>query len=259
MIMPQKSFGSAMELAVNALQQNPDLDYQTVKEMASASGMNLPPILYGRARQQLGLPSLRTPPPRPAPAPIAPPTRAPIPAGASMAEMGAGVAAAFAPADEPADEADEPIADEPAAAPYDPQIDMVAPKKSGSPSFDFALQVLRQNPNIAYRDLKTQMDEKGFNFPPIVFGRAKAVLGLVPVKPRGSKKAAAAAAKAAMPAAPLQLRQVESVAADSFAKKLDEVRNLDQVVGIVRELEAERRRLRLVLEQVIDILDSALS
>lgn len=256
--MPQKSFGSAMELAVNALQQNPDLDYQSVKEMATAAGLNLPPILYGRARQQLGLPSLRTPPPRPAPPPMTPPSRTPIAAGSSMAEMGAGVDVELEPAAAPLQEADEPLADEPAAAPYDPQIDMVAPKKSGSPSFDFALQVLRQNPNIAYRDLKAQMDERGFNFPPIVFGRAKAVLGLVPVKPRGSKKAAAAG-KPAVPSGPLQLKQVESVAADTFARKLDEVRNLDQLVGIVRELEAERRRLRVVLEQVIDILDSALS
>jgi hypothetical protein len=55
------------------------------------------------------------------------------------------------------------------------------------------------------------------------------------------------------------LRQVESVAADRFAKKLDEVRSVEQLVAIVKELDAERRRLRTVLEQIVTLIDDALA
>jgi hypothetical protein len=149
--------------------------------------------------------------------------------------------------------------------------------------FDFAVQELRKDPDISYRDLKARADVHGYKFPPILYGRAKALLGLVAVKPRTSKKAAAAAA-----AAPRQLRQVDAPVAlsgwpaaapagqvaaaavgvaattappqgpDQFARRLDEVRNIEQLVAVVKELDAERRRLRGVLEHVAATIAAAL-
>jgi len=48
------------------------------------------------------------------------------------------------------------------------------------------------------------------------------------------------------------------VAADRFSKKLEEVRNLEQLVAIVKDLDAERRRLRSVLERAVAMIDEAL-
>ena len=81
---------------------------------------------------------------------------------------------------------------------------------------------------------------------------ADAMLGLVPVKPRGSGKTRKAEA------GPLRLKQVDSVAADRFGRQLDEVRNLEQLVAVVKEFDAERRRLRAVLERIVTMIDEAL-
>jgi hypothetical protein len=88
----------------------------------------------------------------------------------------------------------------------------------------------------------------------------------VPVKPRGSGKAATATAAAASAAAsaparaalPRTLKQVESVAADRFQQQLDDVRNVEQLVAIVKQIDAERRRLRELLEDIAARIDEAL-
>jgi transposase len=221
MIMPAPDRISAESFAVQILRDEPNLDYATIRDRAQETGISVHPIHYGRARKQLGLPALRDTRPEPVAR-----SEEPVPP----------------PAARPARDA------EPAAA-------ATAPRKKGSPAFDFLLQELRREPTLLYAPLRDRCAERGFKIAPIMYGRAKAVLGLVPVKPRGSKRAAA---EAKASAAPMQLKQVESVAADKFSKKLDDVRNLEQLVAIVRDLDAERRRLRDVLERVITMLDEAL-
>lgn len=220
MNMPQSSWsGTAADFVRHVLRENPDLDYAAIKQQASDLGLAVPPIIYGRVRKEL-----------PAPAkPAAPPASA----GNGQGSM-------------PADA-------QPAGARQD------APKKaSKSPALDYAMQVLRERPDASYRELKEQCDSRGWKLPPILYGRAKALLGLVPVKPRTSKKEKAAAAAAAAPPSPLRLRQVESVAAAAFSQKLDDIRNLDQLVAAVREIDAERRRLRDLLEKIVDMIDETL-
>jgi len=237
---------SAEAFAVDLLREDPNLDYAVIRERARAAGVSMHPIHYGRARKQLGLPALTAarfaPPPtppaaEPRPAPLDLPTaRDPAPPAVGDGQQG-----------EPG----------PIQAPPAPGTELVAPRRRGSPAFDHLVQLLRNEPHALFADLRDRCAEKGFQIAPIMYGRAKAVLGLVPVKPRGSK-APAAVARPAAATAPLQLKQVESVAADRFARKLEEVRNLDQLVAIVKDLDGERRRLRAVLERVIDILDEAL-
>ena len=217
MIMPASERPSAEAFAVQILRDEPDLDYATLRDRARAAGISVHPIHYGRARKQLGLPALRDAQPEPA-------------------------ASNEAPAREP--EARAPREAAPAA-------EAAAPRKKGSAAFDFLLQELRREPTLLYAPLRDRCAERGFKIAPIMYGRAKAVLGLVPVKPRGSKRAKAAGS-------PMQLKQVESVAADKFSKKLDDVRNLEQLLTIVRDLDAERRRLRDVIERVVTLLDEAL-
>ena len=87
-----------------------------------------------------------------------------------------------------------------------------------------------------------------------MYGRAKALLGLVPVRPRGQGKNRKAAEKPAVK----PLKQVESVAADQFGKQLAEARSVDELVKVVKQLDGERRRLRALLEQIANSIDEAL-
>jgi hypothetical protein len=264
MTMPEQQRASAEDFAVTNLRNEPGLDFGTLRDRARAAGLSLQPIHYGRARKQLGLPPL-TPPRAVAPAPVA---TAPKPAdrpraswspedaddageGASMAASGVTARRQPSPADENGseDRKDEATRTPAPAA----EADLVQPRRKGSASFDFVLQEMRRNPDISYADVRDRGELQGFSIAPIVYGRAKAVLGLVPVRPRSGKRKAAAA-----PAAPRQLKQVESVAAGAFAKKMDEVRSLDQLVNVVKELDGERRRLRAVLDRIVAMIDEAL-
>lgn len=280
--------------AVEQLRGDPSLDYAAIRQRAREVDLVIQPIHYGRARKQLGLPALAARPA--APAAGAPETNAPqaaTPRGDAPAlsvprstwvpdpRFGVGVdplenlnsrasssgaskpvaaptTGSAAQDDDEADEADETETNEadtdaPAAG---SSPELVAPRRKGSPAFDYLLQLLRNEPNAIYADLRNRCAERGFNIAPIMYGRAKAVLGLVPVKPRGKK--AAAAGTTPHKAAPLQLMQVESVAADRFAKQLENTQSLEQLMTVVRDLDAERKRLRAVLERVIDLLDEAL-
>lgn len=214
MSSPQRVSGEAF--AIERLAASPDLDYAALRAAAAQAGVSLQPIHYGRARKQLGLPALHAVRP-------ASPTRVEVPP--------------------PADE--RPARQEPAPR--------AAGKKASVP-FEFLVQELKREPALEYSVLRDRAAAKGFKIAPIMYGRAKAVLGLVPVKPR-AKKSGGAAPK---PPAPRTLKQVESVEADRFAKQLDGVRSLEQLVAIVRDLDAERRRLRSLIERVVTMLDEAL-
>lgn len=251
MIMSAQQPSPAEAFAIERLRENPDLDYATLRHQAAEAGLTMQPILYGRARRHLGLPPLseRKPPQQVQqqnqPAAHEPPSLAESPEPEVEART-APVASARS--------AGSPKA----AAPN-------ATSRKGSPGFEFVVDRLRQEPAIVYADLKAEAAAHGFAIAPIMFGRAKALLGLVPVKARGDGKVARtkAAAKAAAvptnePAIPRQLKQVESVAADRFGKQLADARSLDQLVAVVRDLDAERRRLRTLLERVVDLIDEAL-
>ena len=69
----------------------------------------------------------------------------------------------------------------------------MASKKTQSP-MDFLVSALKRNPEAVYADLKAKADEKKLPVYPIMFGRAKALLGLVKSAKRGTGKAAKAAA-----------------------------------------------------------------
>lgn len=269
---PQRMSGEAF--AIERLREDPNLDYAALRREAAEAGVALQPIQYGRARKQLGLPPLRA----------AEPARSNatgLHASATHDDSGdeddgpadaRGAAAEphdVEPGDEPAHDVSAPQAGAGTRSARDddndtageaagdreaePRGDLVAPRRKGSAAFDFLVQELRREPGLAYAELRDRCTAKGWKVAPIMYGRAKAVLGLVPVKPRGTGKKGAAA-----PLPPRTLKQVESVAADRFSRQLEEVRNLDQLVAVVKELDAERRRLRDLLERVVAMIDEAL-
>jgi len=204
--------------------------------MAAEAGVSLQPIHYGRARRQLGLPALRDSRPEP---------RKP-----AEQETLSHDEPAVTPHDEPQEEAHDEVPDEPAP---EPSVRPTMQRKASIP-FEFLVNELRREPNLAYGVLRDRAAERGYKIAPIMYGRAKAVLGLVPVKPRGSKRAE----KEAAATAPRSLKQVESVAAVRFGKQLESVRSLEQLVGVVKDLDAERRRLRAALERIVDLIEDAL-
>jgi len=224
---------SGETFAIERLRTSPDLDYATLRAMAAEAGVSLQPIHYGRARKQLGLPALRDSRPEPR----APEARQPE--------------ATEDPSPTSNDDAEETPPEEPAP---EPRARPTMQRKSSIP-FEFLVNELKREPDLAYGVLRDRAAARGYTIAPIMYGRAKAVLGLVPVKPRGSKRAAKEAAAASAPRA---LQQVESVAAARFGKQLESVRNLEQLVAVVKDLDAERRRLRAVLERIVDLIDETL-
>ncbi len=251
---PQRISGEAF--AIERLRDNPDLDYSTLRREAESAGVSMQPIQYGRARKQLGLPPLST---RSEPR-LGNSTPFPLPFGrddspiAPKPALAAEVVTNDDEAEGDAGDDDGVDAKEAAAA------DMVAPKRKGSPAFEFLVQELRAQPAMLYAELKNRAAAKGYSIAPIMYGRAKAVLGLVPVRPRGQggKRARNASAPAPVAEAPRVLRQVESVAAERFSKQLEDVRNLEQLVSVVKDLDADRRRLRDLLQRIVTMIDEAI-
>ena len=233
MSMPAPQPMSGEAFAVERLRENPNLEYAELRRLANEAGISIQPIQYGRARKQLALPAL--------------------------AKTARPAAPATSTADAPGTAAED------AADGSAPAAAAGAPRRRGSDAFDFLVSELRRDGTLAYADLRAACEQRGWKIAPIMYGRAKAVLGLVPVKPRGSGKAKAAAAataaapaEAARPSLPRTLKQVESVAADRFQQQLDDVRNVEQLVAIVKQLDGERRRLRDLLEEIAARIDEAL-
>ncbi|MEZ6037984.1 MAG: hypothetical protein R3F29_10915 [Planctomycetota bacterium] len=221
--------------ALDLLRDDPTLDYTAVQHAANEAGVSLQPIQFGRARRQLGLTGAA---PAPAPAPVV----------------------AAAAADEAPSEDDAPVST-PAPAPA-----AKSERKGGSPAFEWLVEMLRNDQTLSFGELKQRGEPLGHSIAPIMYGRAKALLGLVPVRPRGegkikkAKAAAEAAAAAAAPApapTPRSLKQVDT-AGDAITRQLDDVKNVEQLVQVVRQLDAERRRLRTLLEQIANTIDEAL-
>lgn len=128
---------------------------------------------------------------------------------------------------------------------------------SDNPGFKVILDALEKDKNASYADVKAKAEKKGLTVYPIMFGRAKALLGLVPSRKRGEAKAARekAATKKVGKAAgrgpgrrgPGRPRKVVANGSPLAA--------LEQVVAQMKEQERENRELRAVLEKVGELLE----
>lgn len=229
---------SARDFVERELRANPEVSFADVQERGRQLGLSIAPFLYGAARRAIGLPSRND---------------------LNKTEEVADLADVDAPVggDESTDSFDETtsgahaVADEVAtpAAKKEP--------KQKSAAFDFATEQLRINPDLTFQDLKQRGAMAGLRVMPIVFGRAKALLGLVPVKPRQPRAKKVAEA-------PISLRQVESAAAMPRQKlpaampTIDGLGSLEQLITALRDLEAERQRLQDALAAIQACVDEAL-
>lgn len=133
----------------------------------------------------------------------------------------------------------------------------MAAKKS-NPAMDFLVESLKSDRNAVYKDVAEAAAKKKLTVYPIMWGRAKALLGYVKVAPRGQGKMAKAkaAAKSGAPAAkrgPGRPRKNAAPAASGFGG------TLDSIVAAVKGSEQTRAKYRTALERIQAILADALA
>ncbi|MEI6130069.1 MAG: hypothetical protein WCR59_08405 [Planctomycetota bacterium] len=255
---------SAKDFALRELRSNSELSLAEVSQRARLIGLFIPPYLYGAARRELGL----LPKVEPVPTTIdAHEIDAELAAAddaiagdsfdheISMAETGFQSAAPRAHThSEPGIAADSTLAQADIADP------VIQPKSSG---FQFAVDSLRIAPDLSYQDLKLRASMASLSLPPIVYGRAKALLGLVPTKPRTPKVRVSDAPRSLLQGEYVQpsLRQgfVDLPKQGQMSGAISEsLRQIEQLVTSVRELEAENRHLRNALQAAYSMATAAI-
>ena len=153
----------------------------------------------------------------------------------------------------------------------DPKAPEGAQKKN-TPAMALALERLRMNPDASYQDIKDAAALAGIQVPPIVFGRARSLLGLAPMKPPRVKRrdVEEAPIRYTPPPAPAPAHGVsEAFPGNDDDEPLPSARpqrarrpsqgglsalDLDALVSSVRDLERERDELREALDQIAEIL-----
>jgi hypothetical protein len=121
-----------------------------------------------------------------------------------------------------------------------------AKKGAHKPGFDFIVKRLEKDPQAVYADIRAAAEKAGHTVYPIMFGRAKASLGLVKSKPRGSKKTRAAAFPQTARRGPGRPRKAAGPA------------SLEEVVRHLRDQERDVRAMRAALERVRGVVDEVL-
>lgn len=127
------------------------------------------------------------------------------------------------------------------------QTDSMTQQKSES--FAFVVEQLERDNDAAYATVRDAAEAAGFTIYPIMYGRAKAKLGLVETRPRGQGKNR----KRASPARPRA--ESASPPVDFSAGGLS---SLEAVIQAMKDSESARQRYRHALEQIGDIIQSAL-
>lgn len=131
--------------------------------------------------------------------------------------------------------------------------------KEKSPAMDFIVQQLQKDPKAAYRDIADGASRKGLEIYPIMYGRAKALLGLVPTAPRGQGKKAAGR-KAAGRGAGKPSREATAPARQARGARGAQGgasgNALDDIIATMREEQRERERYRKALEQIRAVLEN---
>ncbi len=134
-------------------------------------------------------------------------------------------------------------------------------KKTPSPAFGYVVQFLKHKPEAAASEVRAGAEKAGFRIYPIVFGRAKAHLKLVPVAPRGTAKAARARSTAAAQGGAVSVHSGGGTTGAKAAEMpvlASPMQSLEAVLNQMREGELERERYRDALEQIGKIIQSVL-
>jgi hypothetical protein len=153
------------------------------------------------------------------------------------------------------------------------------PERKKQSAIEFAKEKLGLNPEASYAEIKAQARFEGIPIFPVVYGRAKALLGLVPTAPYGSKSKARkqaalekaekaaeeARAKAAVEKAAVTTTNGngngESTRADrarAAASRDDAATGLESMIEDLRTAVKERDRYHAVLQKITDLIRAEL-
>ena len=126
-------------------------------------------------------------------------------------------------------------------------------RKTTSPAMDFIVAQLKKEPTVEYRTVKDRADRKGMTIYPIMYGRAKAMLGLVPTRPRKSRsrKKGPSASRKTTPGRSASSHGNGSV--EDFADRLTRT-----ITDIQEKATTDSRRLRDAIRKAIEVLEAAL-
>ena len=124
--------------------------------------------------------------------------------------------------------------------------------KKTSPAMEFVVAALKKNPKVEYAAVKEAASKKGLTVFPIMYGRAKALLGLVKVSPRGTGKAAKAKARTTVRAS--KKKSVRRPRKDAGSS----IDSLQEMISDLQNVASERDRYQKALEDIAKILDNAL-
>lgn len=140
---------------------------------------------------------------------------------------------------------------------------------SGSPLMDLVIAHLEKDNHAPFAAIKAAAEKKGLTLYPITYGRAKALLGLVPTAKRGEGKArlAKVAAEGAPKRGPGRPRKDATMAAPAATaprgpgrprKQVSALDSLDALVASMRQTEASRDRLHTALQNAAELIAQAL-
>lgn len=133
----------------------------------------------------------------------------------------------------------------------------MAAKKS-NPAMEFLVETLKADRNAVYAEVAATAAKKKLKVYPIMWGRAKALLGYVKVAPRGQGKMAKAKAAKAAKAANAGVKRGPG-RPPKAAKAASFDGSLASIVAAVKGSEQERSRYRGALERIQSILADALA
>ena len=129
------------------------------------------------------------------------------------------------------------------------------------------LAALKRNKNAVYADVKAAADKKRVTVYPIMFGRAKALLGLVKVSKRGEGKAARKKAGKRGPGRPPGSGKRGPGRPPGSGKRgpgrprkvqtANALEGVQQLVATMRDQGRQNERLRSVLEKIGSLIGNA--
>lgn len=160
------------------------------------------------------------------------------------------------------------------------EMDMeTEPKKQTA--IEFAKAKLSINPDATFAEIKAQAKIEGLVVYPVVYGRAKALLGLVPMAPYGSKSKARKAKEAESSAIPVrnpravspadETNRLKSPSTNDPSNRTSRARagataasggTLSSLEGMIADLKLavlERDRYRATLEKIAELIKIELS
>src|SRR5262245_19458753 len=131
----------------------------------------------------------------------------------------------------------------------------MASKKTAA-GMELILAALKRNRNVSYAEVKAAADKKRVSVYPIMFGRAKALLGLVKVSPRGQGKAKRQKAAKRGPGRPPKAgnRGPGRPRKAGRGASSNGLAGLQELVDSVRQNERENQALRAVLERISTVI-----